>query len=72
MQNRRHGNKKEGRAKGKKKVSKSNHSNYRPISLTSVICNILETLIRDKVVKFLEENGLINNSQFGFVRRDHV
>ncbi len=49
-----------------KKGVKSDPSNYRPISLTSVICKILETLIRDKVVKFLEENGLINNSQFGF------
>lgn len=49
-----------------KKGVKSNPSNYRPISLTSVICKILQTFIRDKVVKFLEENGLINNSQFGF------
>ena len=49
-----------------KKGVKSNPSNYRPISLTSVICKTLETLIRDKVVKFLEKNGLINNSQFGF------
>ncbi len=50
----------------KKKGVKSNPSNYRPINLTSVICKILETLIRDKVVRFLQENGLINNSQFGF------
>ncbi len=32
---------------------------------TSSLCKTLETLIRDKVVKFLEENSLINNSQFG-------
>ncbi len=45
---------------------KSDLSNYHPISLMSVISKILETLIHDKVVKFLEDNGLINNSQFGF------
>ncbi len=49
-----------------KKGVKLDPSNYRPISLTSVIFKILETLISDKVVKFLEDNGLINNSQFGF------
>ncbi len=49
-----------------KKGVKSDPSIYRPISLTSVICKIIETLIRDKVVTFLEDNGLINNSQFGF------
>ncbi len=49
-----------------KKGVKSDPSNYRPISLTSVSCKILETLIRDKVVKFCEDNGLINNSQLAF------
>ncbi len=49
-----------------KKGVTSDTSNYRPISLTSVTCKILETLIRDKVVIFLDDNGLINNSQFSF------
>lgn len=34
-------------------------SNYRPISLTSVACRILETLIREKLVNRLKENKLI-------------
>ena len=49
-----------------KKGSKSLPSNYRPISLTSVVCKILETLIRDKIVNHLEENKLIKNTQHGF------
>ena len=49
-----------------KKGDKSLPSNYRPISLTSVVCKILETLIRDKLVKHLEENKLIKDSQHGF------
>ena len=49
-----------------KKGSKSSPSNYRPISLTSVVCKILETLIRDKLANHLEENKLIKNTQHGF------
>ena len=49
-----------------KKGSKSLPSNYRPISLTSVVCKILEALIRDKLVNHLEENKLIKNTQHGF------
>ncbi len=37
----------------KKKVLNQTPSKYCPISLTSVICKILETLIRDKMVNFL-------------------
>ena len=49
-----------------KKGSKSLPSNYRPISLTSVVCKVMETIIRDNIVKFLEENNLIKKSQHGF------
>ena len=36
--------------------------NYRPISLTSVVGKLMETIIRDKLVTFLEENSMIDNS----------
>ena len=49
-----------------KKGSKSLPCNYRPISLTSVVCKMLETLIRDKLVNHLEENNLLKNTQHGF------
>ena len=49
-----------------KKGKKSQPGNYRPISLTSIVCKLLETVIRDKMVKFLEENQLIKDSQHGF------
>ena len=49
-----------------KKGKKSQPGNYRPISLTSVVCKLLETVIRDNMVKFLEENQLIKDSQHGF------
>lgn len=49
-----------------KRGNKSLPANYRPISLTSVVCKLMETLIRDKIVKYLEENKLLNDSQHGF------
>jgi len=41
-------------------------SNYRPISLTSQLCKVLETIVRDQVIEFMETNVLIRNSQQGF------
>ena len=49
-----------------KKGSKSQPGNYRPISLTSVAGKLMESIIRDKIVKFLEENDIIKDSQHGF------
>ena len=42
--------------------------NYRPVSLTSVVCKLLETLIRDHMVEFLVNHKLINASQHGFLK----
>jgi retron-type reverse transcriptase len=50
-----------------KKGSRFERSNYRPVSLTSTICKILESIIRDKVMKYLQLNKLIVPSQHGFV-----
>ena len=49
-----------------KKGEKSQPGNYRPISLTSVICKLMETIIRENMVTFFEENHIINSSQHGF------
>jgi hypothetical protein len=51
-----------------KKGSRSRADNYRPVSLTSQICKIAESIIRDSIVKHLEENELIKSSQHGFRR----
>ena len=40
----------------KKKGCKLDPSNYRPVSLTSTICKILESFIRDHIMKFLQIN----------------
>ena len=51
-----------------KKGSRNKPENYRPVSLTSVVCKLLETLIRDHVVEFLVKHKLINTSQHGFLK----
>ena len=38
------------------------------MSLTSVVCKLLETLIRDHMVEFLVKHKLINTSQHGFLK----
>ena len=49
-----------------KKGSKHSTANYRPVSLTSVCCKILERLIRHDIMGHLEQNHLISNEQHGF------
>ena len=51
-----------------KKGSKSLKENYRPISLTSIVCKISEKIVFDRLHKFWQETGLINNNQFGFLK----
>jgi hypothetical protein len=51
-----------------KKGAKSNPSNYRPVSLTSVCCKVMESVVKDRVTAHLLENNLIKDSQHGFVK----
>ena len=50
-----------------KKGDKNIAENYRPISLTSVPCKIMERIVRDELLNYLFLNNLINPSQHGFV-----
>ena len=52
-----------------KKGDKADPLNYRPVSLTCVICKICEILIRNAIVAHFEENDLLNDSQHGFRQR---
>ena len=45
-----------------KKGSRNKSVNDRPVSLTSVICKVLQTIIRDHVMDFLIKHKLINPS----------
>ena len=51
-----------------KKDSKSASQNYRPVSLTSVICKQMESIIKDEIIKHLNIFKLITGSQHGFTK----
>ena len=53
-----------------KKSSRYDLINYRPISLTSVTCKVIERAIVRRLTSYLEENSLIYHQQFGF-RQGH-
>ena len=42
--------------------------NYRPVSLTSVIGKILESIIKDEIVEYLEVHDKIGLSQYSFIK----
>ena len=51
-----------------KKGSRNKSVNYRPVSLTPVICKLLETIIREHMMDFLVKHKLINPSQHEFLK----
>ena len=50
-----------------KKGLKNSIKNYRPISLTSAICRLMENILQQKLLDHLLKNNLINQNQYGFL-----
>ncbi len=44
-------------------------ANYRPISLTSVLVNILEKVVKSSIMQHLSQNKLLSEDQHGFVKQ---
>ena len=51
----------------KNKGDKQCVENFRPVSLTSIACKLMESIIRDAMLNFLESSGSLSNKQFGFL-----
>ena len=49
-----------------KKGDETDPGNYRPISLTCLVCRILESILRDAILTHLQNYNLIAKSQHGF------
>jgi hypothetical protein len=50
-----------------KKCNKTDPGNYRPVSLTSISCKVLEMQIRDELVQHMVDSGHLEESHHGFV-----
>ena len=51
--------------KGSRKVA----ANYRPVSLTSISCKIMEAAVRETILTHFKRNSLLSTRQFGFLGR---
>ena len=52
-----------------KKGDKSDPGNYRPVSLTCIICKVLESIIYDHIVQHFIKNKFFSKSQYGFISK---
>jgi hypothetical protein len=52
-----------------KEGSKDDPNNYRPISILSIFSKIFEIVIRKRLEFFLQSNKILNENQFGFLKK---
>ena len=50
-----------------KKGDKEKLSNYRPISLLPVLSKIMEKIVTNQLIKYLEDNDMLSHNQYGFM-----
>ncbi|BHF77748.1 hypothetical protein SprV_0602085700 [Sparganum proliferum] len=51
-----------------KSGSRASANNYRPVSLTSICCKVMERFIKRELMRFLEQHRLLSNAQHRFRR----
>ena len=52
------------------KGDKATVANYIPISLTCILCKVIEHILASNLVRHLDSNGLLYDLQHGFRERD--
>ena len=59
-----------------KPIHKTNNinsiSNYRPISILSRLFKILEKIIYNRLIQFIQNNNIINTTQYGFLKKHNT
>ena len=43
-----------------KKGERKKANNYRPVSLTSIVCKLMESIVWDDIISYLKENKLFS------------
>ena len=51
-----------------KKGKSCSVENYRPVSLTCIVCKLLESIIRDNIIRHFVNNKLFSDKQYGFLK----
>jgi len=51
-----------------KKGRKDKAYNYRPVTLTCILCKVMESIVRDQFMEHFLLNKLFTNRQFGFLK----
>jgi hypothetical protein len=49
-----------------KKGTKEDANTYHPITLVPALPNVLENIIANQLIDFLDKHNILNKSQFGF------
>ena len=49
-----------------KKGDRTDPGNYRPVSLTSQVCKVLESIVRKHILQHLDANNILSDKQHGF------
>ena len=52
-----------------KKGNPTDASNHRPVSLTTVCCKVMESIVRDSMMAFFRSRNLLTQHQHGFLAR---
>ena len=52
-----------------KKGAKYIPANYRPISLTSIVCKLMESILKKSIMEHLNHEDLLSSKQFGFINK---
>ncbi len=50
-----------------KKVDRKIAGNHRPVSLTCIVCKVLESILRQNIVEHMKDNKLFSKKQYGFI-----
>ena len=50
-----------------KKGERKKPNNYRPVSLTCIACKVMESIVRDQIMRHMRDNKLFTVKQYGFL-----
>ena len=53
-----------------KKGARNKAENYRPVSLTSVLCKLIKSFVKDSIITHMKAEYFLSSKQYGFMNGD--